>query len=131
MASINAFLNVHDIDASLAFYEQLGFEVEDSYSSDEGQLWYADLELDGAYLSLGAIDANDDADFQDWVSTPLGAGVALYITVDGPDQVDAIHDRAREAKATIEHGPEDRPYGRVFTLNDPDGYVVSFLATPG
>lgn len=130
MASINAFLNVRDVDASLSFYKQLGFQVEESHTSEEGQLWYADLELDGAYLSLGAIEANDDPGFQEWVSTPLGAGMMLYITVDDPDQVDEIHERAREAKATIEHAPEDRPYGRVFTLNDPDGYVVSFLATP-
>lgn len=130
MAEINAFLNVHDIDASLAFYQALGFQVEDSYTSDDGELWYADLELDGAYLSLGAIEASEDPGYQDWVSSPLGAGLLLYVTVDEPDQVDQLHERAKKAGATIEHAPEDRPYGRVFTLNDPDGYVISFLATP-
>lgn len=124
MASISAFLNVHDIDASYAFYEALGFQEVDRHETDAGQLHFVDLELDGAILGLGSIESNDDPSFQAWVSGTLGAGVVLYVTV---DDVDAVYDRAVDAGATIEHGPEDRPYGRVFTLNDPDGYVVSFL----
>lgn len=124
MASISAFLNVQDIQRSLAFYEELGFEEIDRYETDDGVLHFVDLELDGAILGLGNIESNDDPSFQDWVSGTLGGGVVLYITV---DDVDAVYERAQQADATIEHGPEDRSYGRVFTMNDPDGYVVGFI----
>lgn len=124
MASISAFLNVTDIRTSLDFYTELGFEEIDRYETDDGALHFVDLELDGAILGLGNIDSNDDPSFAEWVSGGLGSGVVFYVTV---DDVDEMFERAREADATIEHPPDDRPYGRVFTMNDPDGYVVSFI----
>lgn len=124
MASISAFLNVADIRTSLDFYTDLGFEEIDRYETDDGALHFVDLELDGAILGLGNIDSNDDPSFTEWVSGGLGSGVVLYITV---GDVDRMFERARQAGATIEHPPDDRPYGRVFTMNDPDGYVVSFI----
>lgn len=127
MSGISVFLNVSDIEASVDFYRQLGFKVRDRHEGDDGTLHYATLAMGDAYIELGDIEANDDPEFQEWVSTPLGAGVLIHVVVDGPDQVDAVHDRARELGATIETPPEDRPYGRAFTLNDPDGYVITFL----
>lgn len=126
MATAAVFLNVQDIDKSLAFYKALGFEVVHEVRDDEDKdtIWYADLELDGAELGLGAIPASDDPEFREWVSTPLGAGVIIYFTV---DDVDSVHAKAQEIGAVIEYPPQDRPYGRVFGLNDPDGYVVTFL----
>lgn len=124
MASCSVFLNVSDIEKSIAFYEGLGFEVEQRHSYEGDKTAYADLVLDGAYLGLGSIQANDDPEFQDWVAGELGAGVLIYFEV---EDVDAVHEKARELGATVEAPPEDRPYGRAFTLNDPDGYVVSFL----
>lgn len=124
MASINAFFNVTDIRTSLDFYTDLGFEEIDRYETDDGALHFVDLELDGAILGLGNIESNDDPSFTEWVSGGLGSGVVLYVTV---DDVDAMFERAQEAGATIEHPPDDRPYGRVFTMNDPDGYVVAFI----
>lgn len=122
-ASLSAFLNVWNIEKSLEFYEALGFRV-DARHTDEGTLAYADLSLDGAELGLGNIHWNDDAGFRAWVGTPLGAGVVVYVTV--PD-VDAVHARAVRVGAVIEAPLEDRAYGRVFTLNDPDGYTLTFL----
>lgn len=125
--STSVFLNVHDIERSLAFYKSLGFKVTHETKMENGSVWYADLDLDGAELGLGWIEANDDPEYQKWVSTPLGAGVVVYVTV--PD-VDRLFQRAVEAGAVIEHAPEDRPYGRVTTINDPDGYTLVFLAEP-
>lgn len=125
-ASCSVFLNVWDIAKSLEFYEGLGFEVTGRYER-RGVTTYADLELDGAELGLGNIRSNDEPAFRAWVDTPLGAGVAVYLTV--PD-VDACFERARRVGATIEVPLEDRSYGRVFTLNDPDGYTITFLQAP-
>lgn len=127
MSGISVFLNVSDLEASIDFYEQLGFKVRERHEGDDGALYYATLAMGDAIVDLGAIEASDDPEFHDWVSTPLGAGVLIHVLVDGPDQVDAVHDRAEALGATVEAPPEDRPYGRAFTLNDPDGYVVTFL----
>jgi predicted enzyme related to lactoylglutathione lyase len=124
--SCSVFLNVRDIDRSLKFYEQLGFKVAKTYE-DEGATAYADLEMNGAEVSLGHIPKNDDPEFVSWVSTPLGAGVIVYISV---RDVDGVYVKAQEAGWTIEHAPEDRSYGRVFLANDPDGYVLAFIEEP-
>ncbi|MFA5860219.1 MAG: VOC family protein [Candidatus Thermoplasmatota archaeon] len=121
----SVFLNVSDIEKSITFYRSLGFKVtHQSFDEAEKITTYADLSFRGAELGLGNMAWNDDPDFVEWVRTPLGAGVLIYFTTTG---VDAIHEAAKKAGAVIESPPTDRPYGRMFTLNDPDGYVVSFI----
>ncbi|HVM45147.1 MAG TPA: VOC family protein, partial [Candidatus Thermoplasmatota archaeon] len=82
----------------------------------------------GAEFGLGHIPSNDDPGFRQWVGTPLGAGVIVYFTV---PNVDRYYKLAKDARATIEMELTDRPYGRMFTLNDPDGYTISFIQESG
>lgn len=124
MAATSVFLNVPNIQKSIEFYRALGFEVTYEGKNKRGEVTWCDMELDGAGLGLGHIPSNDDAAFRAWVSTPLGAGVVVYVTV---DDVDAVHRKAKAIGATIEVPLEDRSYGRVFTVNDPDGYTVTFI----
>lgn len=120
----SVFLNVHDIDRSLKFYRALGFRATSASKDAQGRTWYADLERDGAELGLGNIPSATDDEFHAWVSTPLGAGVVVYLTV---KDVDGIFEAARKAGAAVEVEPEERSYGRVATVNDPDGYVLTFI----
>ncbi len=124
MAKLSVFLNVKNIEKSMALYSALGFETTETYDGEDGEIAYADMELDGAELTLGEIGANDDPEFVAWVSTPLGAGVMLTFNVDDPD---AFFAKAKGAGADIESPPGERPYGRAFTMNDVDGYTVTFL----
>jgi predicted enzyme related to lactoylglutathione lyase len=124
MASISAFLNVEHLARSMGFYQGLGFRPTYVRQNDRGQDIYGGVELEGAEIEMGWIGGNDDKEYRTWVGTPLGAGVVLYVTV---KDVDAIAKRAKELGAIIEYGPETRSYGRVLGLNDPDGYVVTFL----
>lgn len=127
-SSCSVFLNVNDLSRSLAFYRSLGFRVDRTYDDEEtGAPYYADLSYDGAEFGLGHIPANDDKAFRDWVGTPLGAGVVVYFTVPNADRAYAA---AQKAGATIEMPLTDRPYGRMFTVNDPDGYTLSFITEP-
>jgi len=123
-ATSSVFLNVRNLEKSVEFYEGLGFRVDSESRDDRGALTYVDLQLGGAELSLGQVLSDADDEYTRWVSGELGAGVILYFTV--PD-VDAVHDRARRIRATIEVPLRDRSYGRAFNLNDPDGYVVCLL----
>ena len=127
-ASCSVFLNVKDIDRSVEFYKGLGFKVDNLHRDREtGATRYADLSFQGAELGLGHIAVNDDPEFRAWVGTPLGAGVMVYFSV---PNVDRVFEKAKAQRAVIEHEPQDRSYGRVFILNDPDGYVVSFIKEP-
>ena len=121
----SVFLNVSNIEKSLEFYRAVGFRVAKTYKDDGGKVAWADLALQGAEFGLGHIPSNDDPAFRQWVATPLGAGVIVYFTV---PSVDRYYKLAQDAKATIEMPITDRPYGRMFTLNDPDGYTISFIA---
>lgn len=120
----SVFLNVTNIEKSLEFYRSIGFRVAKTYKDDGGKVAWADLALQGAEFGLGHIPSNDDPSFRAWVGTPLGAGVIVYFTV---PNVDRYHKLAQAARATIEMPLTDRPYGRMFTLNDPDGYTISFI----
>ncbi|GEM_PF-2076820 len=127
MASLSAFLNVSDLKQSLAFYQALGFAPTYVSQNRAGVDAYAGLDYDGAEVELGWIGSNSDPEYRAWVGTPLGAGVVLYLNVRDVDKVAA---KAKTVGATIEYGPEDRSYGRVLGLNDPDGYVVTFIQEP-
>ena len=124
----SVFLNVADIDRSLAFYKALGFKVVSSTKGDDGKAMYADLERDGAEIGLGAIASNDHPEYRAWVGTPLGAGVVIYLTL--PRGVDEVFAKAKKAGAAVESEPTDRSYGRVATVNDPDGYVLTLHQEP-
>lgn len=127
-ATASVFLNSKNIEKSLQFYKALGFRVVKEYKDEEtGKTGYADLEYQGAELGVGDAGSNPDPEFQKWMSTPLGAGVLVNFSV---PNVDRLYAQAQKAGADIEMPISDRPYGRMFLVNDPDGYSLSFLTEP-
>ena len=52
----------------------------------------------------------------------LGWGVTLWLRT---DDAQALHDALRDAGVQIAQAPFDSPFGRAFTLFDPDGYKVT------
>jgi len=132
-AEVSVMFNVRDVDRSVRFYEALGFDVRWAWKGDDGKLDYAGVGIGGAVIALGRIWQGEASrggytDYQKWVAGPLGGGVIVNVEL---RNVDKIYDRARKAKATIESRIRDWPYGRAFTFNDPDGYVVKFLRPKG
>ncbi|MGC5013484.1 VOC family protein [Streptosporangium sp. DT93] len=51
-----------------------------------------------------------------------GVGVSLWMHA---DDAQALHDRLVAAGVTIMTPPVDGPFGRTFTLLDPDGYAIT------
>lgn len=123
-ASVSVFLNVKDVEKATEVYESLGFGVVARHKTRSGRVGWVDLALDGAEIGLGQIDTNDDPSFREWVSTPLGAGVVVYVDV---PNVEAAWARAKQAGVAIEQAIETRSYGRVFMINDADGYTIAFI----
>jgi catechol 2,3-dioxygenase-like lactoylglutathione lyase family enzyme len=115
--------HVADVEASLAFYQALGFRVAQRW-----QEWIR-LDRDGAQLVLFSDEyvrrkpKRSPHYFGPWIDGyPRGVGVEVVIEV---ADVDAVHAAAVAAGLRIVKGLEDRPWqARDFRLADPDGYFL-------
>jgi catechol 2,3-dioxygenase-like lactoylglutathione lyase family enzyme len=53
-----------------------------------------------------------------------GAGVAVHLSV---DDADAYHAELVSRGVKPSHAPEDKPWGREFSVHDPDGYEIEIV----
>jgi predicted enzyme related to lactoylglutathione lyase len=107
-------LQVRDLDASQAFYEQhLG--LVRSPAGPPHAVVFTTTPI--AFALRGLLPGTD----LDRVAQP-GVGVALWLHA---TDVQAIHDALVEAGVTVVAEPIDGPFGRTFTFADPDGYHVT------
>jgi lactoylglutathione lyase len=125
---VHTNVRVRDIDASLRFYEALGFERRGRLQFDGAYNVYLGLPGDGDTLELTVNEGRDEP-------YDLGSGYGhVALTVEDLDGL-----LARLADAGIE--PEKPPYGpggrdefRICFVADPDGYRVELIdgdfATP-
>jgi len=110
---------VHDVDASLAFYRALGFDVARRFE-DHVQLRRGEIRLS---LQGDAHAVAGPHYFTPHIQQhPRGTGVEVSIQV---ADVDAEYIRAKTAGLNIVKPMQDRPWGaRDFRLADPDGYFI-------
>ena len=106
-------LQVASVERALLFYrDALGIEF--SRRSDRA----ADALVGGVRLLL-------HEDFDPSLKTERrGAGVGLHLSV---LDVDACFEALRERGVVAEEEPENHPWGREFTVRDPDGYEIEFI----
>ncbi len=114
---------VRDPDASIAFYEKLGFTVRRS--------GYGYTQLDRGGSRLGLQDDAYARDHPHYFSEhldrfPRGVGVETSVDVVDEDELRALHAVAREMGCVVREIVE-RPWGATdFRVADPDGYFVRF-----
>jgi catechol 2,3-dioxygenase-like lactoylglutathione lyase family enzyme len=104
---------VADVRRSIAFYEQLGFEVENTVEEAGGVLQWAYLRAGGAHLMLSRTESPVPSEQQTMC-------IYLYAA-----DVDAYH-RELEGKG-LDVGPLERRFYMErgeFELRDPDGYYL-------
>ncbi|MET9250688.1 VOC family protein [Nonomuraea sp. NPDC003709] len=114
-----------DIQASLAFYRLLGFEIR----YERPQERFAYLERDGADLMLEQPLSRDRLYPRAELDHPYGRGINLTVEV---DDVDRIHDALLAAGYEMWLPLEERWYERSvdavgvrqFAVQDPDGYLL-------
>jgi len=108
-------LQVRDLAASAAFYEErLG--LRRAAVSPPHAVVFAT-----SPIALAVREPLPGVDL-DAVAPHPGAGVALWLHA---DDAQALHDRLVEAGVPILAAPVDGPFGRTFTLRDPDGYALT------
>ncbi|MGB3412492.1 MAG: VOC family protein [Microthrixaceae bacterium] len=118
-------LGVADVDASLRFYEQLGWqgqEVEETVFFQAGGL---------AVVLWAREKLADDAGIRDDGNATFG-GIALAHNVRTRGEVDRLIEVARDAGAEITKSPSDTFYGGYAAyFRDPDGHVWEVAYNPG
>ena len=127
-------VSYEDVAAAIDWLRQaFGFEESgERFTDDEGRVTHAELSLDGATVMLGWPGADyrspkghaqecDQA--ARWLATPwVIDGVHVEV-----DDVDAHYERAQAAGATILRGPEDLPFGRLYSAADLEGHRWMFM----
>jgi uncharacterized glyoxalase superfamily protein PhnB len=119
MQTFYPVLKYEDGKGAIDFLERaFGFDRHAVHDGESGDVAHAELKLGDQVVMLGSTSEGEERFNQ-------GAGrQSLYVVVDDPD---ALHDRAKEAGASIERELTDQDYGsREFTARDPEGNLWSF-----
>jgi uncharacterized glyoxalase superfamily protein PhnB len=118
ISAIVPTLTVDDLQKSIAFYEALGFAVDEK--------WEENGTLLGVMLRAGRtqIGLNQD-DWKKGRERKKGIGVRLSISTT-PGNVDEIARRARNAGITLKSEPHDTEWkSRAFEVSDPSGFLLT------
>jgi predicted enzyme related to lactoylglutathione lyase len=108
-------LQVRDVAASAAFYEtRLG--LRRAPAGPPGAVVFATAPI--AFAVREPLPGFDPGS----ASPRPGAGVALWLAA---DDAQALHDDLVAGGVEVLQAPFDSPFGRTFTLADPDGYAVT------
>ena len=110
-------LTVDDLQKSIAFFEGLGFAVDERW--EDGGV------LRGATLRSGEFDLGLSQD--DWKKgrdRQKGVGVRFYMST--TQDIDQLATRARKAGIALDSEPHDTDWGsRAFDVTEPSGFKVT------
>lgn len=125
---VDILLNVSDLERCLPFYRDLiGLQVDASWADDQGRMRWARLGATGG-CALMLNQPSGDA-LEDRASRPTYRDAVVYLQLESTDELNAAHQRLREAGAAPSE-PHDETYGvREFLVRDPDGYELG-ISTP-
>lgn len=112
VSNLIPFVQVADVDHSIAFYKQLGFDVTDTYVH-EGKLDFAALESASAQVMLVRAGGRID---------PRQQGVRFYLYA---EDLDALRNHLTANGITAGPIGDGTPGpDREMTVRDPDGYCL-------
>ena len=116
-------LPVSDLERSKAFFTELGFSFDETFSDDSGTMLVIEEGSIHAMLLTRERFASFVAEGVTVADPAQATGVLLALSADSRADVDALCDRALAAGAATWKDPIDMGsmYGRSF--RDPDGHV--------
>lgn len=104
------WLGVKNMDRTREFYERLGAIFEEQ----PGAEGVVHATLGGIRLNIETTPTNPD---------PVGGYSLLFDVTDA----DTLHDELKAAGCEIHLEPHNSPWGRLFSVVDPDGYSMAFI----
>ena len=115
--TVSPTLTVDDLQRSLAFFEGLGFGVEERWEED-GVLLGVMLRAGEAHVNLTQDDWKKGRDRQ------KGVGTRLFITT--AQDIDELAADAKKAGIALDTDPHDTPWGtRAFDVTEPSGFRLT------
>ena len=118
--TLSPTLTVNDLQKSVAFFERLGFGVEERWE-DNGTLLGVMLRAGEAQIGLSQDDWKKGRDRQ------KGAGVRIYVTT--TQDIDQLAAHAKKAGIALEAEPHDTPWGgRAFEVTEPSGFKLTIAS---
>ena len=124
-------LGVADLERSLAFYRELGFESEGVIGTEFPGGTAAMFELEGGLILAlyGRKDLERDANAT--FDAPGRGELSIGHLVRSREEVDAVLALAQAAGATLTEEPYDRPWG-IYSgyFRDPDGHLWEVIWNP-
>jgi uncharacterized glyoxalase superfamily protein PhnB len=115
-------LTVDDLQKSIAFYEALGFAIDERWE-EKGTLLGVMLRAGKSQIGLNQDDWKKGRDRQ------KGIGVRLSIATTAPGSVDEIAKRAKNAGITLKSEPRDTEWkSRAFEVSDPSGFLLTIFS---
>jgi len=118
--SVAPTLTVNDLQASIRFFEGLGFGVEERWE-DNGVLLGVMLRAGQAMINLSQDDWKKGRDRK------KGLGVRLYIGT--AQNIDQLAAQAKKAGIALDAEPHDTPWGsRAFEVTEPSGFTLTIAS---
>lgn len=108
---------VDDLEASIRFYERLGFEIEERWEED-GVLLGVMFKAGEARLGISQDDWKKGRD------RPKGVGMRVFFNT--AQDIDGLAGNAKASGIKLDAEPHDTPWGsRAFEVTDPSGFKLT------
>ena len=115
--TLSASMTVNDVQKSIAFFEGLGFAVEERWE-DKGVLQGVMLRAGEASIGLSQDDWKKGRD--------RTKGEAMRIVISTTQDIDQIAARAKQAGIRLDSEPHDTEWkSRVFDVTEPSGFKIT------
>ena len=115
--TLSPTLTVDNLQRSVAFFEGLGFGVEERWE-EQGTLLGVMLRAGEAQIGLSQDDWKKGRDRK--------KGVGMRIYVNTTQNIDQLAAETRKAGITLDKEPYDTPWGsRAFEVTEPSGFTLT------
>ena len=118
--TISPSLTVDDLQKSIAFFEALGFGIEEKWE-EKGQFLGASLRAGDGLIYISQDDWKKGRNRE--------KGVGMRIFIETKQNVDELAANAKKAGITLDSEPEDTPMGeRAFGATEPSGFKLTIFS---
>ena len=122
-------IKVKDMQKSLEFYTKtLGFMIIDKITRKDGKIAHASVGIDSPVLTLSTIESVRTMRVKkELAENKFGVGVRFHFGITGEKTLDEYFVELKEKGIKVIAEPRTEFWGeRIFTLEDPDGYTLTF-----